>query len=298
MQSQVIVPLDGSTHAETILPHALFFALQTRSVLTLLRIILPPGKPEYLAPHIPDDWYEGEVSWTKNYLNGVAARLQAKGVSVHTQHVRGTFAGAAINSYAQQHPDVQLISLATHGRDAGGRLFLGGVAGDVYASAPTSLLLLHPPKDEHIPSGPITSASYQTIVVPLDGTGLSERVLERATTLAVACNASVLLVSVLPTHLLEEEIVVDAIVDPKQKAPEDEEKKRANLLEDQAEQLRISTGLSVQTAIAQGDPGAYIEHFFGKHQQNLLIVTTREQAEHKVMRFLHRSNMPVLFMAL
>jgi nucleotide-binding universal stress UspA family protein len=135
-------------------------------------------------------------------------------------------------------------------------------------------------------------------VVPLDGTELSERVLERATTLAVACNASVLLVSVLPTHLLEEEIVVDGIVDPKQKAPEDEEKKRANLLEDQAEQLRISTGLSVQTAIAQGDPGAYIEHFFGKHQQNLLIVTTREQAEHKVMRFLHRSNMPVLFMAL
>ncbi len=70
MQSQVIVALDGSTEAEAILPHALFIALQTQSVLTLLRVIMPPGEPEYVAQYIPDDWYEGEVSWTKNYLAG------------------------------------------------------------------------------------------------------------------------------------------------------------------------------------------------------------------------------------
>jgi nucleotide-binding universal stress UspA family protein len=204
MQAQVIVPLDGSTLAETILPHALFFARHTQSVLTLLRVIMPPGEPEYASPYIPDDWFEGEVSWTKSYLNSVAARLQAQGVTVQARHVEGTFAWAAIQSYAEQHPDVQLIALATHGRDAGGRLLLGSVARDVYASAPTSLLLL---------------------------------------------------VSVLPTHLLEEEIVVDEIVEPLQKAPADEE----------------------------------------KNQQHQLIVTTREQAEHKVMRFLHRSNVPVLF---
>jgi nucleotide-binding universal stress UspA family protein len=298
MQSQVIVPLDGSTLAETILPHALFFALQTQSVLTLLRVIMPPGEPEYASPYIPDDWFEGEVSWTKNYLNSVAARLQAQGVSVQTQHVEGTFAWAAIQSYAEQHPDVQLIALASHGRGSGGRLLLGSVARDVYESAPTSLLLLHPPNEEHIPSGPIPPVSYQSIVVPFDGTELSERVLERATDLALACHASVLLVSVFPTHLLEEEIVMDEIVDPLQKAPADKEKKRADFLEYQAEQLRISTGLPVQTVIAEGDPGAYIERFFGKNQQHQLIVTTREHAEQKVMRFLHRSTMPVLFLTI
>jgi nucleotide-binding universal stress UspA family protein len=45
MESQVIVPLDGSTNAEAILPHALFFALQTESALTLLRVIMPPEEP-------------------------------------------------------------------------------------------------------------------------------------------------------------------------------------------------------------------------------------------------------------
>ncbi len=286
MQLQVIVPLDGSTNAEAILPHALFFALQTQSVLTLLRVIMPPGEPEYTVPYIPDDWYDGEVMWTKNYLTSLATRLHAQGARVQTQYLEGTLCGATINSYAEQHPDVQLIALATHGRGVGGRLLLGSVAGDVYASAPTSLLLLHPPKDEQLPSGPISGATYQTIVVPLDGIVGSEQVLEQATTLALACHASVLLVADPPPPLLEQGIRTD------------EEIKLADFLADQAEQLRSSTGLTVQTAFTDGDPEAFIERLYGQYRQHLLIVTTRQQGEQKVMRFLHQSNVPVLFVAM
>jgi len=286
MQSQVIVPLDGSTYAEAILPHALFFAQQTQSVLTLLRVIMPPGEPEYTVPYIPDDWYDGEVSWTKSYLTSLAARLQAQGARVQTQYLEGTLCGATINSYAEQHSDVQLIALATHGRGVGGRLLLGSVAGDVYASAPTSLLLLHPPKDEQLPSGPISGATYQTIVVPLDGIVGSEQVLEQATTLALACHASVLLVADPPPPLLEQGIRTD------------EEIKLADFLADQAEQLRSSTGLTVQTAFTDGDPEAFIERLYGQYRQHLLIVTNRQQGEQKVMRFLHQSNVPVLFVAM
>ena len=285
MQSQVIVPLDGSTNAEAILPHALFFALQTQSALTLLRVIMPPGEPEYAVPYIPDDWYDGEVMWTKNYLASLASRLQAQGARVQTQHVEGTSAGAAINSYAEQHTDAQLIALATRGRDAGGRLLLGSVAADVFASAPTSVLLLHPPKDEQIPPGPITQASYQTVVVPLAGIVGSERALEQATTAALACHASVLLVADPPPSLLEQEVRAQ------------EEMKLADLLADRAEQLRSSTGLSVKTAFTYGDPAAFIERLAGQDRQHLLIVTTRQQAEHRVLRFLHQSNVPVLFVA-
>jgi len=285
MQSQVIVALDGSTEAEAILPHALFIALQTQSVLTLLRVIMPPGEPEYVAQYIPDDWYEGEVSWTKNYLAGLATRLQGQGARVHIQHVEGTFAGAAINSYAEQYPGVQLIALATHGRSAGGRLLLGSVAGDVFASAPTSLLLLHPPKDRQLPPGPITQASYQTIVVPLDGMVGSERVLQQASRLALASHASVLLVADPPPPLLEQQVHAQ------------EEMKEADFLADQAEQVRSSTGLTVQTAFTKGDPEAFIERLQGQYRQHLLIVTLRQQAEHKVMSFLHQSTVPVLFVA-
>ena len=285
MQSQVIVALDGSTEAEAILPHALFIALQTQSVLTLLRVIMPPDEPGYGAQYIPDDWYEGEVSWTKNYLAGLATRLQGQGARVHIQHVEGTFAGAAINSYAEQYAGVQLIALATHGRSAGGRLLLGSVAGDVFASAPTSLLLLHPPKDMQLPPGPITQASYQTIVVPLDGMVGSERVLQQATRLALASHASVLLVADPPPPLLEQQVRAQ------------EEMKEADFLADQADQVRSSTGLTVQTAFTKADPEAFIERLQGQYRQHLLIVTLRQQAEHKVMSFLHQSTVPVLFVA-
>jgi nucleotide-binding universal stress UspA family protein len=296
MNSQVIVPLDGSTNAEAMLPHALFFARQTQSDLTLLRVIMPPGGPAYDVPYIPDDWYAGEAMWTNNYLGGLAARLEPQGVHVQSQHVDAVTAGGAITAYAVQHAGTRLIALASNGRGPGGRLLFGNVAGDVFATAPTSLLLLHPAKDEHLPLGPIKPASYQTIVVPLDGTEPSKRALERATTLAQDCHASLLLVAPLPTRIVEEEILVDDIEEPLQSVPEQEEQKRADFLENQAEQLRTETGLTVQTAVDDGKPTTFIERFFGKQQQRLLIVTTREQAERKVMGFLHRSNAPVLFL--
>jgi nucleotide-binding universal stress UspA family protein len=297
MPSQVVVPLDGLPYAEAILPHALFFARETRSAMTLLRLIMPPGEPAYGVPYIPDDWYAGEAMWTRNYLGGLAARLEPQGVRVHTHYVEGVSAGGAITSYAVQHADTRLIAMASNGRGPGGLLLFGNVAGNVFATAPTSLLLLHPAKDEQLPPGPINPASYQTIVVPLDGTPVSKRALERARLLAQDCHASLLLVAPLPTHLVEEEVLVDEIVEPvQQSVPEHEEKKRSEFLEGQAEQLRIETGLSVETAVAVGDPATFIERTFGKHQQHLLIVTTREQAETKVLRFLHRSNAPVLFL--
>ena len=77
MQSQIIATLDGLTNAEAILPHALFFARETQSVLTLLRVMLPPGEPAYDVPSIPDNWSTGEASWTRNYLGGLAARLES-----------------------------------------------------------------------------------------------------------------------------------------------------------------------------------------------------------------------------
>jgi nucleotide-binding universal stress UspA family protein len=133
-------------------------------------------------------------------------------------------------------------------------------------------------------------------VVPLDGTPVSERALERATALAQECQASLLLVAPLPAHIVEEEVLVDEIVEPLQIVPDYEAKKRANFLEDQAEHLRTDTGLRVETAVDDGNPTSFIERFFGKHQKHLLIVTTHEQAERKVMGFLHRSNAPVLFL--
>ena len=122
-------------------------------------------------------------------------------------------------------------------------------------------------------------------MVSLEGIVGSERVLEQAATLALASHASVLLVADPPPPLLEQEVRAH------------EEVIQADLLTKQAEQLRSNTGLTVQTAFTEGDPAAFIERLQRQDRQHLLIVTRRQPAEHQVMRFLHQSDVPVLFVA-
>jgi nucleotide-binding universal stress UspA family protein len=296
MQSQIIATLDGSINAEVILPHALFFARETQSILTLLRVILPPGEPVYGVPSLPDDWYAGEVIRARNYLSALAARLESQDVRVQTHYVEGVSAGDAITGYAVQHPDTRLIALASNGRGPGGLLLFGNVAGNVFATAPTSLLLLHPARDEQLPAGPIKPASYKTIVVPLDGTEPSKQALERATALARSCQASLLLVAPLSTHFKAAVVLEEERVGPVPGGPQYEEEKRFDFLESQAEQLRATTSLRVETAVDDGEPTTFIERFFGKDQQHVLIVTTHDQAEKKVLSFLHQSNAPMLLL--
>ncbi len=284
MQSQVIVPLDGSASAEAILPHALLFAQRGQSILTLLQIVTPSGLPGVRDRMIPDNWSEGEEIWGQDYLATMARRLQSSGVTIQTRHPEATLAGQAIVSYTKQQPQVQLIALTTHGRGAAGRAIFGSVAEQVFASVPTSLLLLHPPKGEQTASGPIVSTSYQTIIVLLDGSVEAERALHQATSLAQEFSATLVLVAVPPRP--GEEIFVSEGEQPVSDSPEEK-----------AQLLRTTTGLRVETAATARDPEAFIERLTGHGQGNLLVVATREQALYGAEKFLRHRNVPVLLLA-
>jgi nucleotide-binding universal stress UspA family protein len=298
MQSQVIVPLDGSASAEAILPHALLFAQQRQSILTLLQIVTPSGLPGVRDRMIPDNWSEGEEIWGQDYLAAMVRRLQSSGVTVQTRHPEATLAGQTIVSYAKHLPQVQLIALTTHGRSAAGRAIFGSVAEQVFASVSTSLLLLHPPKGEHTASGPIVSTSYQTIIVLLDGSIGAEQALQQATSLAQACQATLILVAVPPRpgeeiFIPEEEHPISG--DTAREAQEALES--ADSLEDKAQLLRTTTGLRVETATATKEPEAFVEQISGHGSSDLLVVATREQALYGAEKFLRHKNVPVLLLA-
>jgi nucleotide-binding universal stress UspA family protein len=168
MQSQLLVPLDGSPSAEAILPHALLFAQQRQSILTLLEIITQPDVQGASDWAISDDWAVSAGIAARDYLATMVRRLQSSGVEVQTRRLEANIVEEAIVTYTNQQPQVQLIALTTHGRNAFGRAIFGSFAEQVYASVPTSLLILHPPKGENTSSEPIVSTSYQTIIVLLD----------------------------------------------------------------------------------------------------------------------------------
>src|SRR5712691_901032 len=295
MQSQVIVPLDGSASAEAILPHALLFAQRRLSILTLLQIVTPSSLPGVSDRMIPDNWSEGEEIWGQDYLAAMVRRFQSSGVTVQTRHPEAALAGQAIVSYTKHQPQVQLIALTTHGRSAAGRALFGSVAEQVFASVSTSLLLLHPAKGEHTASGPIVSTFYQTIIVLLDGSVGAEQALQQATSLAQTCQATLILVAVPPRP--GEEIFIAEEEHPISGETAQEALKSADSLEDKAQLLRTTTGLRVETATATREPEAFIERISGHGQRNLLVVATREQALYGAEKFLRHRNVPVLLVA-
>ncbi len=295
MQSQVIVPLDGSASAEAILPHALLFAQWRRSIMTLLQIVTPSSLPGVSDRMIPDNWSEGEEIWGQDYLAALVRRLQSSGVTVQTRHPEAVLAGQAIVSYTKHQPQAQLIALTTHGRSAAGRALFGSVAEQVFASVSTSLLLLHPPKGEHTAPGPIVSTSYQTIIVLLDGSVGAERALNQATSLAQECRATLVLVAVPPRP--GEEIFFAEEEQPISGETAQEALESADSLEDKAQLLRTTTGLRVETATATKEPEAFIELISGHRPNDLLVVATREQAPYGAEKFLRHRNVPILLLA-
>ena len=295
MQSQVLVPLDGSPSAEAILPHALLFAQQGQRILTLLQIITQPDVQGVSDWAVSDDWAVSAGISARDYLATMARRLQSSGVKVQTRRLEANLVEEAIVSYTQQQPQVQLIALTTRGRNAVGRTIFGSVAEQVFASARTSLLVLHPPKGGNAASEPLVSTSYQTIIVLLDNSAGAKQALQQATNLAQACQAILVLVAIPPRP--GQETIVTVGEQPISGETAQEALKSTDSLEDKAHYLRTTTGLSVETAIIASKPEAFIERISGHGQGNLLVVATREQALYGAEKFLRHRNVPVLLVA-
>jgi nucleotide-binding universal stress UspA family protein len=295
MQTQVIVPLDGSASAEAILPHALLFAQREQSILTLLQVVVPSGLPGVSDQMFPDTWSEGEEIWGENYLAAMVKHLQASGVTIQTRHTEAILAEQAIVSYIKQQSQVQLVALTTRGRNAAGRALFGSVAEQVFASVPTSLLLLHPSKREHTAHRPIVATTYRTIIVLLDDSVRAEQALRQATSLAQAFQATLVLVAVPPRPGVETTVVEGEQPISSETAPE--ALNSTSSLQEKTQLLRTTTGLRVETATTARDPEKFLDQISRNVTSDLLIVATREQALYGAEKFLRHRNVPVLLLA-
>jgi len=138
----ILVPLDGSEQAESVLPHVETLAKQrsTEPVnVTLLKICEPPSTPSYYAPElseVPLNWgeyMEQEVVRCKQasteYLAKIEERFKDIGVSAQSEVLVGK-ASDVIVDYANKNP-FNLIAMATHGRSGLSRLVYGSIAANI-----------------------------------------------------------------------------------------------------------------------------------------------------------------------
>lgn len=158
---KILVTLDGSEIAESILPYVETLAKQWNARLldvVLLMVCEPLVIPPIYAPDMeaPVNWgnlVEEHIAYSKKaadqYLTGVAMRLNDAGLKVNSVVLEGAPAGEIIN-YANENP-YSLIAIATHGRSGISRWAYGSIAEKVLSGASSPIFLVRPPSAESLP---------------------------------------------------------------------------------------------------------------------------------------------------
>jgi nucleotide-binding universal stress UspA family protein len=152
---ELIVPLDGSELAETVVPHAEALAAKRASnsvKVVLIRACEPPTMPTYYSPElseIPLHWgqyAQQETARCKQvsteYLVRVEARLKAANIDVRSEIIVGKASDEIVN-YANKHP-YSLIVMASHGRSGLSRLVYGSVALNILVGVSNPILVVKP----------------------------------------------------------------------------------------------------------------------------------------------------------
>jgi nucleotide-binding universal stress UspA family protein len=134
---RILVPLDGSTLAETVLPKVIEFAREGATPV-LLRAAEAHGLVGDPIVAQLEVVKEAEV-----YLASVAERLRHVGVQdVETCVWYGPPTEAIVEAATAR--DTELIVMSTHGRTGVARLVLGSVAESVLRAAHVPILLIRP----------------------------------------------------------------------------------------------------------------------------------------------------------
>jgi nucleotide-binding universal stress UspA family protein len=184
---RILVPLDGSSLAEAILPDGCDLAGHGGELI-LLHVIRSPTLDRGTHGFAGHTAVEG----SEQYLDSCRGPLCDRGFTVKTITLARINAGATIDEVASMER-VDLIACATHGRGLAGRLIHGSVMWKVVANSTVPVFMRH--LEEGADASPV-QLEHDHIMVPLDGSTYAEKALPVADWLSMKWNARVSLVRV------------------------------------------------------------------------------------------------------
>lgn len=189
MFQKVVIPLDGSELAESVLPYVQQIASPLGAELILVRNIESSAytfaaDSSMAAARLLESMHQ-EI---EKYLVRHREELERSGYRVQTEIARGDIASAIVRVATDHGAD--LIAMTTHGRSGVPRAVLGSVADRVVRSAHLPVLLIRAAAAEP------TVETIREILVPLDGSELSEQALPFANGLAQKIGGRILLLRV------------------------------------------------------------------------------------------------------
>ena len=169
MSARILVPLDGSAFAESALPVALAVGRRSGGAIELVAVQEPA------PPFAYEEWELASRDWSESYLAEAARRArEASGVEVTTTVLRGRVADALARRTVES--DADLVVMATHGRGALTRAWLGSVADSFVRHTDRPVLLVRPDDEEEQPPDPAGNWALGHVLIALDGSDLSRAI--------------------------------------------------------------------------------------------------------------------------
>ncbi len=191
MYERVLVPLDGSPAAETILVPIRELLRRSSAEAVLFQAV---GYP------VDSNRDPVELERAFDYLEGIRKGLGEAGSRARIHVTVGTPAETILETAATEKAD--FIAMTTHGRTGLQRWIFGSVAEKVLRASRTPILLIRPSR-----SGAPTAPRFGTILVPSDGSDLSMAVAPHVVRWARIFGSRVVLAHVFekerPTHELK-----------------------------------------------------------------------------------------------
>jgi nucleotide-binding universal stress UspA family protein len=189
MSSVILVPLDGSLLAERALPYAERLAPAGSRRLVLVRAVelfLPDGEACIESEH-------PMLAEAQKYLEDLAKGLMNPGLQVGCVVRYGPPSEQILATIQSYHPD--FVVMATHARSGFGRWLHGSVADAILCHSPSPVVLV----PSHL-TEPAPSIRGARLLVPLDGSPLSEAALPWVASVATETGAEVVLARVVPVQ--------------------------------------------------------------------------------------------------
>jgi nucleotide-binding universal stress UspA family protein len=144
MYTNILVPLDGSSFAETALPHATALAEKFDSLLILVNVFETPHVyGSSIEKGVLMDIHQAAVRESSDYLEEVKARLTNEGFKVEVNFIEGGNVPAMLLE-AITESGADLVVMSTHGRSGLDRWRFGSVAQRVARHSPVPIVLIQP----------------------------------------------------------------------------------------------------------------------------------------------------------
>jgi nucleotide-binding universal stress UspA family protein len=242
MYETILVPIDGSTFSEHALPVAVDLARRTGAYLHLVQVHIPEPMltPEGIAFADPT-WEREFKDQEREYLRDVAERHRTPGVAIRTELIEGQVA-ESLKLYAAEE-GVDLVVMTTHGRGGISRAWLGSVADALVRQLRLPVLLLRP-QHEVLPF----ATGSENILIPLDGSELSERIINCTVSLGQLTHARYTLLRVVAPAYVGGQPYVPTLLTEDPLGIEQQIASADVYLDGVAERMR-SQGLEVTTAV-------------------------------------------------